>query len=77
VSYVPDDTAPEIEAELALRLAALTGAERVAMVSDLCETARQLIFASRPDIRDERGRRRLLLERLYPELQVPEHRLPR
>lgn len=76
MSYVPDDTAPGFAAMLAERLAARTGAERLAMASDLFETARQLIFASRPDVRDARGRRLLLLERLYPELSVPAERIP-
>ena len=63
-----NDTSPEVDALLAARYAAMTGAERVHIAASMFESARALVLASlRPDASPE-DRRHHLLHRFYPEL---------
>lgn len=63
-----NDTSPEVAALIARRYAAMTGAERLRMATDMFEAARTLALASLPPSATIAQRRRHLLQRLYPEL---------
>ncbi len=60
-----DDTTPEIAAKMRRLLLARPGAERLAMGSDMFETAREMLLASMPPGLSDREIRIRLCERLY------------
>lgn len=63
-----NDTSPEVEALIAERYRAMSGAERVRIAAGMFETARTLVLASLPQPIDGRAARAALCRRLYPEL---------
>ena len=61
------DTAPETEALLRERYAALTGAERALMALPMFDTAQRIVLSSLPPGLSESERRRELCRRFYGE----------
>jgi len=60
-----NDTTPEFAALVAARFAAMTPAERVAIVLQMNETARRIVISSLPAALDGAERKRRLCERFY------------
>lgn len=60
-----DDTSPAIEALLARRFAAMTGAQRMLMALEMFETAQLVVLSSLDPQLGENERRRELVRRFY------------
>jgi hypothetical protein len=63
-----NDTSPEMERLVRERYAAMTPQERFLIGISMCRTARALVEASFPAGLSEDAKRRMMCERLYPEL---------
>ena len=59
------DTAPEIEALLVARYAAMSGSERLMMALQMFETAQQIVLSSLDPGLDENTQRRETCRRFY------------
>ena len=65
------DTTKEIEEKYRQMLMAKSGAERMKMASSMFETAKKFVEASLPEGLTEEEKRKAMIKRIYPELNLP------